>query len=553
MKKIKVLIVDDYKENILALSELIANDEIEVHSATNAENALELISRHDFGLALFDVQMPGTDGFELATIVRGVERFKNTPIIFVTAHSQDSSFAYNGYQTGAVGLLYKPLDPHIVRAKVRTFVEMAKQRRLLQEQVEELERLRKEAHSANLAKSRFLANMSHEIRTPLAAVMGFAELATNPNTNETEKQQCAQAVQRNGELLMRLIDDILDLSKIEANKLSLEKQSFNLKDLIHDVGSTLSFRAKEKGVTFDVSSIHFTHDYFESDPARLKQVLLNIIGNAIKFTGQGGEVQVEFKLAPLPGAEKSHRLTVTVKDNGIGLTREQMSLLFQPFSQADASTKRKFGGSGLGLTISREIARSTGGDLKILSSEVGVGTTFEIEFILHAIATPACQDMRPTLASAQDLSALNGMKVLAIDDSPDNLTLLAYYLKNTGVDVSYAENAAKGIELAGENDFDVILMDIQMPEMDGHQATEIVRQNGFTKPILALTAHVLRDEHEKCLSSGCNDVLTKPLSRTKLIKKLIGLRESSEQTEAEPLPLDKKTFKKSLHLEMLSH
>lgn len=525
MKKIKVLIVDDSAKNITALSQLIINEEIEIHSATNAAETLELISHHDFGLALFDVQMAKTNAFELASIVRGSERSKNIPIIFVSEQTHDTSLIYNGYQTGAVGLLFKPLDPHIVRAKIRTFAEMAKQRRLLQEQVEELDRLRQEALSANLAKSRFLANMSHEIRTPLAAVMGFAELATNPNTSETEKQECAQAVQRNGELLMRLIDDILDLSKVEANKLSLEKQAFSLKELISDVGATLSFRAKEKGITFDVSTNNLFHDSFESDPVRLKQVLLNIIGNAIKFTSQGGQVRAEFMLSPHFLPQQSHRLTVIVKDNGIGLTQEQISLLFQPFSQADASTRRKFGGSGLGLTISREIARSTGGDLKILSSEVGVGTTFQIEFILNATAATAIENLSP-VTLPPDLSLLQGMRVLAIDDSPDNLTLLAYYLKNTGVNVTYADNAKKGIDLVSRDHFDVILMDIQMPEMDGHQATEIVRENGFANPIIALTAHVLKDEHDKCLASGCNEVLTKPIARPKLIKKLISIRET---------------------------
>lgn len=524
MRKVKILIVDDYPENILALSELIAADDVEIFSAPNATEALELVSKNEFGLALLDVQMPEIGGFELATIIRSVARFTSLPIIFVTAHQQENSFAFNGYKTGAVDLLFKPLDPYMVRAKVRVFVEMAQQKTLLQDQVKELERLRRDADAANLAKSQFLANMSHEIRTPLSAVMGFADLLTRDQVTEKEREECAAAVKRNGDLLMRLIDDILDLSKIEANKLELDEEEFSLSELLREIDSTMSFRAHEKGVELNFAPFSFKQDSFVSDTVRIKQVLLNIIGNAIKFTKSGGKVTVEPSVSEIGSR---YKLEVKVKDNGIGLTEEQAKNLFQPFSQADTSTKRKFGGSGLGLTISREIAIATGGDIRILSSAPGVGTTFQIEIYFDANQVTNSKSTRPQNlpGQAEGSAYLKGLKILAVDDSPDNLTLISMYLKNSGADVTYAESAISAIAEAEKKAFDIILMDIQMPGMDGHEATEKIRKQGFKNPIVALTAHVLREEHEKCRASGCNDVLTKPISRATLTAKLAFLKD----------------------------
>lgn len=530
MIKTKILVVDDYKENIEALSQLIMADDVEVHSAMNADHALELITQHDFGLALLDVQMPVVSGFDLAKIIRGVKKFRSLPIIFVTAHQQDSAVVFEGYQSGAVDLLFKPLEPNMVRAKVRIFVELAQQRQLLQSHVRELERLRLEAEAANIAKSQFLANMSHEIRTPLAAVMGFAELLARGTSTPEETEECVDAVRRNGKLLLRLIDDILDLSKIEANRLELEQADFDLIEVLHDIQSTLSFRAQERGIAlkFDVKSDGLT--VYKSDSTRLKQVLLNIIGNGIKFTNSG-TVRVDVSVGrenPDSLRHDTHdRLTVRVKDQGVGLTSEQAERLFQPFGQADASTRRHFGGSGLGLVISRQIARAMGGNIRLIESKPGEGSTFEIHVQLERSATAAghqnaasAQAVHATRSEAEEAHALNGKKILAVDDSPDNLTLISMFLRESGAELSFAESGNKAIGEVRSKEFDIILMDVQMPGMDGHQATEEIRRLGFKKPIIALTAHAIRSEHDKCRKSGCNSVLTKPITRANLLKGL---------------------------------
>lgn len=522
MSKIKILVVDDYRENIEALSQLIAGPDVQIFSAMNANEALELISRHEFGLALLDVQMPVTSGFELAKIIRGVKRYKSLPIIFVTAHQEDSAFIFEGYQAGAVDLLFKPLVPNMVRAKVQMFVELAQQRELLQTHVRELERLRVEADAANTAKSQFLANMSHEIRTPLAAVMGFSDLMARGNQMPEERAKMNAAIQRNGTLLLKLIDDILDLSKIEANRLELEQVKFDMNEIVRDIGSTLSFRAQEKGLQLHLPPKPLEAAKYVSDPLRIKQVLLNIIGNAIKFTRHGSvAISVEVK-RDADGRDGVDRLVFRVVDDGIGLTAEQAERLFQPFQQADRSTQRSFGGSGLGLMISRQIARALGGDVKLIASSPNRGSTFEIRFSL-----PRAEAESPEAAPAETdtKTGLRGMKILAVDDSPDNLTLISMYLRDSGAEILLAESGMQAIdEIRNNPNLDVVLMDVQMPGMDGHQTTEEIRKLGFSRTIIALTAHAIRAEHEKCRKSGCDSVLTKPISRAGLYKALLDVR-----------------------------
>ncbi len=526
MNKTKILIVDDYRENIRALSELIAAPDIEIYSAMNADQALEHIAHNEFGLVLLDVQMPGTSGLELAKIIRSVKKYVSLPIIFVTAHHRDSDVIFQSYQTGAVDLLFKPLDAYMVRAKVQMFVELARQKELLQQHVAELEHLRIEADAANVIKSQFLANMSHEIRTPLAAVLGFSELISKINPENKETKELSSGIERNGKLLLRLIDDILDLSRIEANRLELENTQFDLADLIRDVESTLSFRAKEKGLTLKFNAPKKFQNHYISDSTRIKQILLNIVGNAIKFTSHGG-VDVDITIENNSNENKKDNFLIKVNDQGIGLTEEQQQRLFQPFGQADPSTRRQFGGSGLGLVISRQLAKALGGEINLLNSTPGVGSTFLISLPLER-ATDSNINKEPAKKMVENLQQLENLKltdkrILAVDDSPDNLTLISFFLKNSGAEVHFAENGIDAIDEVKKNDFDLILIDVQMPGMDGHEATDKIRKMGFTKPILALTAHAIRteydDEYEKV---GYNKILTKPISRTALLKELYG-------------------------------
>lgn len=515
MSQANILIVDDRLENIVALSKLIEADDVRILSAQNAEEALDLLVKNDFALALLDVQMPGMTGFELAHLIRGVKRFRNLPMIFVTAHQRDQSVIFEGYETGAVDLLFKPLDPHVVRSKVRVFVQLDQQAKLLRAQMDEVERLRQEAEGANLAKSRFLANMSHEIRTPLAAVLGFADVLSHNNVTETERQECMSALSRNGQLLLKIIDDILDLSKVEAGRMQFDSIDFDLREIVRDIESTLLLRAQEKGI-----DLHFAFKTefpaaVHADPIRIKQVLLNVIGNAIKFTESGG-VSVEVE----GGGDNLVRFLV--RDSGLGLSSEQAARLFQPFTQADSSTSRIFGGTGLGLLIARKIARALGGDVKLISSQMGKGSVFEAWFRLPASKRTPAQAMASGEGAKADPRARYwpGKSILVVDDSPDNRSLIELYLKSTGLTVLQASGGNEALKLLRGNRPDVILMDIQMPEKDGHQTTREARQLGVKGPIIAFTAHAMREEMDRCLNSGCNSVLTKPISRDALLNRL---------------------------------
>lgn len=517
-EKTKILLVDNNPENIHALSNLIAADDIEIHSFLYFDEALASLTINDFGLAILDSEMTGMSGAELSRHIRAVKRYAYLPIIFVTSQQNNDETVLEGYETGAVDLLFKPLNPYIVRSKVRVFVELKRQRHFMQLQLQELEKLRIAAEAATVAKSLFLANMSHEIRTPLAAVMGFAELIARGEVPANEIDDCAAAIMRNGNLLLRLIDDILDLSMIEANRLEMELQICSLKELFTDIESTLSFKAREKGIILNFVKPEFGIQGHNLDPIRMKQILLNIIGNAIKFTSKG---DVEVTVAITQHSTTHDKLSVIVKNEGVGFSKEQAARLFQPFSQADHSVKRKFGGSGLGLIISRQLAREMGGDITILNSEIGVGAEFEITTVLERstgtnYTLPS--QIPPKFESLEQKIIFAGKRILAVDDARDNLVLLELFLRGTECHLTFASNGEEALELCRNNKFDIILMDIQMPKMDGLEATAAIRLLGLKIPILALTAYANKAEYDKCKKVGCNDALIKPLNQNNLIK-----------------------------------
>ncbi len=547
MTRTKILLVDDLAENILALRELITReiDEVDVLTSQTADEALTLLLDHEVALILLDVQMPGISGFDLARMIRGVKKYKEVPLIFVTAHQPDRAFIFEGYEMGAVDVLFKPLDPHVVRSKIKVLVQLDQQKQQLKKQMADLDRLRSEADSANIAKSQFLANMSHEIRTPLSAVLGFSEILWETDYSMVEREECIGAIRRNGNLLMRLIDDILDLSKIEARRLEFEKAEFRLRELMEDVFAAMMLKASEKSIELQWRLDEISpNKIYLSDSLRIKQVLLNLIGNAIKFT-QRGRVTVELHVETNQvNAQQMEDLYFTISDTGSGMSEEQTQRLFKPFAQADASTSRQFGGTGLGLLISRQIARGLGGDVRLLSSEVDKGSRFEVHFRLEIKQQTAAE-----LASGQDsevkMSELptppkkstpdfSQRTLLIVDDSFDNRRLLQAYLSPTNAQMEFADSGQSCLDVLQHSSPDLILMDIQMPVMDGHETTRRLRAQGFRKPILALTAHAMGEEHAACLHAGCDTVLTKPIDRRYLFQEIEKHLTHTQPTEPSP-------------------
>ncbi len=369
--------------------------------------------------------------------------------------------------------------------------------------------------SRDKAKGEFLANMSHELRTPLGVVLGVTDLLSKEKVPPADRSRSWEIVKRNGQQLLRLIDDIRDFSKIEANRLVIEKIDFSLPDLASSIVEEFSPRTLEKGVDLRLTKVHGSPTIINSDPVRVRQILSNLISNAVKFT-HGGSIEVRL----LPYDNDLVRITVT--DSGIGLSEEQQKQLFNDFTQGDNSHTRKYGGTGLGLSLSRKISHLLGGEVRLMHSHPGKGSAFEITFQANAAAPLHIEGASLSEGSAHASEAPcqipPGTKILLAEDSPDNVVWIEAYLKDCGADVSVAENGLEALDKARAKDFDLILMDIQMPEMDGYEATRRLREEGMTMPIIALTAHALNEHRTKALQIGFTDFLTKPVQHEALLR-----------------------------------
>lgn len=414
--------------------------------------------------------------------------------------------------------------------------EIELQRLVLQESHERLERqtneLRKAieaSEGANRAKSAFLANMSHEIRTPLTAILGFADVLLETGDiykAPVERIDAIETIRRNGSHLISLINDLLDFSKIEAGKFQVENLPCSLHRLIADIRQLMQVRAEEKKLNIDVEYDGPIPDMVLTDPTRLRQILMNLLSNAIKFTHEGN---VNMKVA-LVGKAPNRRIQIDVTDTGIGISEEMRDKLFQPFTQGDGSMSRRFGGTGLGLTISKRFAGLLGGDLTIVDTS-HTGTTFRLTIDPGPLHNVSFQEPE-TVASAPDLekskltdtkNALRDLKILLVEDGPDNQRLISFLLKKAGAEVDMAENGELGYQKAIAaggigSPFDVILMDMQMPIMDGYTASTKLRSDGYHGPIIALTAHAMAEDRNRCIEAGCTDYTTKPVDRAKLIE-----------------------------------
>lgn len=374
---------------------------------------------------------------------------------------------------------------------------------------------RKQAESAieaaNQAKSKFLSTMSHEIRTPLAVIVGFAELALNNKQSESERANALLRIKRNAETLTDLVNDLLDLSKIEAEKLELELRRFRLIDLLNDLVESFQLKAREKNLRLFTEFASDLPDHIYADPTRLRQVLTNLLGNAVKFTERGWIILS----AELQGVQNGvARVSFAVEDTGIGMTPHQVGRLFQPFSQADLSISRKHGGTGLGLALSKRLGELMGGTVELDSTGLGRGSRFGFNVPLQ-VANSKKEIQRP-----ERHVRLEAVKILIVDDSVDNQDLVRRYLEKAGAQVTLASDGNEGIRRAVSDDPDLILMDIQMPIKDGFTAIRELRQMGFNRPVVALSAFALKEERDRALECGFSDYLTKPVKHAVLISKI---------------------------------
>jgi signal transduction histidine kinase/CheY-like chemotaxis protein len=440
-----------------------------------------------------------------------------------------------------------------------------------------LEEFNQIAECATRAKSEFLANMSHEIRTPMTAILGYADLLLDEEGLEKappHRRQAFETIKRNGEHLLGVINDILDLSKVEAGKMEVQPIRCSPFGLLADVASLMRMRADVKQLKLETDVAGLLPETILSDPLRLRQVLVNLVGNAIKFTDHGevriaarlilGKGTVPFSASPAEPADENRdsppvgppRLCFEITDTGIGMNEEQIGRLFQAFSQVDNSSARKFGGTGLGLCISKRLAEAMGGNIEV-RSEPGKGSTFSV------IIDPGPLDgirliqqsqglvlqPPPVAASAAESKIELPCRILLAEDGPDNQRLIGFLLRKAGAEVTVVENGKEAMELAlvasagcgrriGDpaEPFDVILMDMQMPVMDGYEATRELRARGYTGPIVALTAHAMAEDRQKCFDVGCDDYATKPIDRQTLLATVAQWADRSRTNDNSPHP-----------------
>jgi signal transduction histidine kinase/BarA-like signal transduction histidine kinase len=513
--KLEILIVDDVKNNLLALRALLERDDISIHQALSGKEALELMMKHDFCLALLDVHMPEMNGFELAELMRGTKKTKNIPIIFVTAADKDQSHAFKGYETGAVDFLRKPLDPHAVKSKVNVFLELHQQKRELRKQVLaleltqkeqaklliELNKTKEELEQSVQLREDFMSIAGHELKTPLTSMKLQVQLRKRKlekglysNIDADDLSQMFDADNKQLELLTLLIDDMLDISRISSGKFSMNPEYFDIGFLINEIAQNNMELFSKANIELKISSCEVIMGSW--DKFRIEQVITNLLTNALRY-GEGKPVKISI-------TSEMGKAIIVIEDQGIGIAPEDVERIFQRFERV---LGKEINGLGLGLYIVSQIIEAHGGTISVVSQQ-GVGSVFRIE--LPILERPI---------EINDIQKkLNGKKILVVDDSNENLNLFKLFMKEAKSEITFAQDGLEVIELCKENIYDIILMDIQMPKMNGVQATEALRGMKQTIPILAFTSFTSAIEHEKCMQAGFNDVLVKPISKNGLLR-----------------------------------
>lgn len=488
---IKFLLVDDLDANLLALEGLLRRDGLELLKATSGPEALELLLVHDVALALLDVQMAGMDGFELAELMRGTERTRRVPIIFLTAGAVDQQRRFRGYEAGAVDFIFKPIEAHILQSKAGIFFEMAKQREALRQNAEE-------AQAASRAKDDFLAALSHELRTPLTPVlMSAASLQEDMRLPSDVREQLAM-MRRNIELEARLIDDLLDVTRIRRGKLTIAPVPADIHELLRQSDDIIRSDGLGKQVEV-IFALHAVRHHVLADTTRLHQVFWNLLKNALKFTPGGGAVTVR------TCNDAEDRLVLSVEDTGVGISQEALPLIFRAFEQGDVAGQHRFGGLGLGLAISKAIVDAHNGTILADSPGAGLGAMFTVT--LATVDAPAV----PVGGPAVPVAPAASLRLLIVEDHEATRTMLARLLIRGGHQVTLASTISEGLAAFAQEQYDVIISDLGLPDGSGLDLMRELRQQ---RPVhgIALSGYGMEEDVRQTREAGFFAHLVKPVS-----------------------------------------
>ena len=520
MQKPQVLIVDDTPTNIQVLSDFLIESGFEVLVAKTGESALKKLEKAFPDLILLDIMMPGMNGFETCIKLKSWEKTHDIPVIFMTALS-DVVDKVKGLSLGAVDYITKPFQQEEVLARINVQLRLRNLTRQLQQS-------KQEAEAANQAKSEFLTNMSHDLRTPLNGILGIAQILLGSPNLTMEEQDNVNIIYQSGSHLLTLINDILDLSKIEAGKMELDLGEFCLADFLKKVVEICQVRAKQKDIFFRYQPDSSLPKGIQADEKRLRQVLINLLGNAIKFTETGG---VTFRVenlgdlcAPQNGAPSPCKLRFQIEDTGIGMTPEEIQKIFLPFEQAK-NTRYNGEGTGLGLAIGQKLIEMMGSTLHV-KSQPGEGSGFWVDLELPIAATPA-EPLHPISLPPnvvdESFSGKLPLRILLVEDTRINQKVALRMLKRLGYEADLANNGLEALEVLRRQSYDIVFMDVQMPEMDGFETTrQIYREwEDLHRPwIIAMTANAMRGDREKCLEAGMNDYISKPIEVEEIARSL---------------------------------
>ena len=503
----KVLIVDDVQLNLDLMKEILSEQGYMIATAKNGKSAIAKAKAHKFDLILLDIILPDIDGFEVCAHLKSFSQTQDIPIIFLTAKKEKDSLI-RGFQLGAVDYIPKPFSKEELVARVNIHLTLRKTQ-------EELIRSKEIAEAAGQAKSTFLANMSHEIRTPMNGIVGMVDILKRTTLTE-EQLEFLDIIEISGENLLAIINDILDFSKIDAGQITFESIRFFVNYEVGEVIKMLNYKADQKNLKFSFDIAPNVPDMIIGDPLRLKQVLINLCNNAIKFTSEGF---VKIRVGVISSSETKVCLKFEVEDSGIGISPDNQLKLFKSFTQADSSTTRKFGGAGLGLAISKNLVQLMNGNIGVISEE-GEGAVFyfDAEFGLTNQSISVSENTDKGKAE----SSLMKLKILLAEDNLIVQKVVILNLKKMGHQVSVASNGVMAVKMFKNETFDMIFMDIQMPEMDGVEATiairELEKSNNVRNPIpiVAMTANTLQKDKDNFIAIGMNDYLAKPFNNAEL-------------------------------------